>query len=107
MTQSSPVRIELLRIPEAFDADAQRLLGDVASLVQSSRRHVWGTDQLSNEAHDIFRDLKDPYERVNILSATVTTTRAGAAPVIEKRTVSASFAEIDGRWLVTGVEVLA
>ena len=48
MTQSSPVRIELLRIPEAFDADAQRLLGDVASLVQSSRRHVWGTDQLSN-----------------------------------------------------------
>ena len=27
MTQSSPVRIELLRIPEAFDADAQRLLG--------------------------------------------------------------------------------
>ena len=42
-----------------------------------------------------------------LMTATVTTTRAGAAPVIEKRTVSASFAEIDGRWFVTGVEVLA
>ncbi len=42
-----------------------------------------------------------------LMTATVTTTRADAAPVIEKRTVSASFAEIDGRWLVTGVEVLA
>lgn len=42
-----------------------------------------------------------------LMTATVTTTRADAAPVIEKRTVSASFTEIDGRWLVTGVEVLA
>ena len=81
MTQSSPVRIELLRIPEAFDADAQRLLGDVASLVQSSRRHVWGTDQLSNEAHDIFRDLKDPYERVNILCAFLEDRLVGRAEV--------------------------
>ncbi|GEM_PF-5352873 len=42
-----------------------------------------------------------------LMTATVTTTRTDAAPVTEKRTVSASFAEIDGRWLVTGVEVLA
>lgn len=42
-----------------------------------------------------------------LMTATVTTTRADAAPVTEKRTVSASFVEIDGRWLVTGVEVLA
>ena len=42
-----------------------------------------------------------------LMTAMVTTTRADAAPVTEKRTVSASFVEIDGRWLVTGVEVLA
>ena len=42
-----------------------------------------------------------------LMTATVTTTRADAAPVTEKRTVSASFTEIDGRWIVTGVEVLA
>lgn len=81
MTQSSPVRIELLRIPDEFDADAQRLLGDVADLVKSSRRHVWGTDQLSNEADDIFRDLKDPYERVNILCAFVDDRLVGRAEV--------------------------
>ncbi len=42
-----------------------------------------------------------------LMTATVTTTRSHVAPVTEKRTVSASFVEIDGRWLVTGVEVLA
>ncbi|RKQ36958.1 GNAT family N-acetyltransferase [Kocuria tytonis] len=81
MTQSSPVRIELLRIPDSFDEDAQRLLGDVAELVKSSRRHVWGTGQLSNEAHDIFRDLNDPYERIKILCAFVAGRLVGRAEV--------------------------
>lgn len=81
VTQTSPVRIELLRIPDAFDHEAQRVLGDVAALVQASRRHVWGTGQLSNEAHDIFRDLKDPYERVNILCAFVEDRLVGRAEV--------------------------
>ncbi|MDO4918663.1 GNAT family N-acetyltransferase [Kocuria sp.] len=81
MTQSSPVRIQLLRIPEAFDEHAQRVLGGVADVVKASRRHVWGTDQLSNEADDIFRDLKDPYERVNILCASVDGRVVGRAEV--------------------------
>ena len=41
------------------------------------------------------------------MTATVTTTRADAAPLIEQRTVSASFTDAGGRWLLTHVEVLA
>ena len=81
MTQSSQVRIELLRIPESFDPQAQELLGEVAAIVRSARRHVWGTGQLTNEADDIFRDLKDPYERVNILCAFVGDRLVGRAEV--------------------------
>ncbi|KHE75453.1 acetyltransferase [Kocuria marina] len=81
MTEPSPVRIELLRIPDTFDDEAQRVLGRVAALVQSSRRHVWGTGQLSNGAHDIFRDLHDPYERVNILCAYLDDRLVGRAEV--------------------------
>lgn len=42
-----------------------------------------------------------------LMTATVTTTRADAAPLIEQRTVSASFTDAGGRWLLTHVEVLA
>ncbi|GEC98029.1 GNAT family N-acetyltransferase [Kocuria varians] len=81
MTQPSPIRIELLRIPEDFDDDARRSLGEVADLVQSCREYVWGTGLLSNDAHDIFRDLKDPYERVNILCASQDERLVGRAEV--------------------------
>ena len=81
VTEPSPVRIELLCIPDTFDDEAQRVLGRVAALVQSSRRHVWGTGQLSNGAHDIFRDLHDPYERVNILCAYLDDRLVGRAEV--------------------------
>ena len=70
-----------MRIPDEFDQAAQDQLGQVAALVQLSRRYVWGTTELSNDAHDIFRDLKDPYERVNILCAHMDGRLVGRAEV--------------------------
>jgi len=76
-----PLRIEQMRIPDAFDADAQRLLGEVAALVRRSREHVWGISDLTADAHEIYRDLKDPYERVVILLAWSEQGLAGRAEV--------------------------
>ena len=81
MSQTSALTIELMRIPDEFDQAAQDQLGQVAALVQLSRRYVWGTTELSNDAHDIFRDLKDPYERVNILCAHMDGRLVGRAEV--------------------------
>jgi GNAT superfamily N-acetyltransferase len=75
------VRIEQLRIPDAFDDDAQRLLGRVADLVRRSREHVWGISDLTGDAQEIYRDLKDPYERVVILLAWSGERLAGRAEV--------------------------
>lgn len=119
MTHPSPVRIELLRIPDAFDDDARHTLGGLASLVQSCREHVWGTSQLSNDAQDIFRDLKDPYERVNILCAYLGDRLVGRAevrmPLLEDTDMAQIVVHVDpeetsegiGRGLLGAAEQLA
>lgn len=66
---SHPVTIRQVRIPENFDDDAAALLGEIADLVRRSRESVWGTADLANDAADIFRDLRDPWERVVLLEA--------------------------------------
>ncbi|WHF22396.1 hypothetical protein QJS66_20180 [Kocuria rhizophila] len=66
VTQSSPVRLELLRVPRRRRG-RPAAAGDVASLVPSSDA-TWAPDQLTTR-HDIFRSLKDPYERVDVLCA--------------------------------------
>ncbi|HST71018.1 GNAT family N-acetyltransferase [Kocuria sp.] len=81
MTEHLPVRIEQMRIPDEFDDDAQRLLGRVADLVRRSRQHVWGISDLTGDAQELYRDLKDPFERVVILLAWTDGRLAGRAEV--------------------------
>jgi GNAT superfamily N-acetyltransferase len=69
VSEHPPVRIEQMRIPDDFDDDARTLLGQVAELVRRSRQHVWGISDLTGDAHELYRDLKDPFERVVILLA--------------------------------------
>lgn len=119
MSQTSALTIELMRIPAEFDAFAQQQLGAVAELVQASREHVWGTRQLSNEAQDIFRDLTDPYERVNILCAYLEDRLVGRAevrmPLIEDTDTAQIVVDVDpqavsegiGRALLSAAEQLA
>lgn len=119
MSQTSALEIELMRIPDEFDRAAQEQLGAIAALVQASRQYVWGTTELSNEAHDIFRDLKDPYERVNILCARLDERLVGRAevrmPLIADTDVAQIVVDVDpnelsegiGRSLLTAAEQLA
>ena len=119
VSQTSALAIELMRIPEGFDQAAQEQLGQVAALVQSSRQYVWGTSELSNDAHDIFRDLKDPYERVNILCAYMDGRLVGRAevrmPLIADTDVAQIVVDVDpdelsegiGRSLLSAAEQLA
>ena len=119
MSQTSALEIELMRIPDEFDRAAQEHLGAVAALVQASRNYVWGTTELSNEAHDIFRDLKDPYERVNILCAYLEERLVGRAevrmPLLADTDVAQIVVDVDpnelsegiGRSLLTAAEQLA
>lgn len=119
MSQSAALAIKLMRIPDEFDQEAQDQLGQVAALVQSSRRYVWGTSELSNEASDIFRDLKDPYERVNILCAYLEDRLVGRAevrmPLISDTDVAQIVVDVDpdelsegiGRSLLSAAEQLA
>lgn len=69
MSIPQPVTIRQVRIPEAFDHDAERVLGEITDLVRRSRESVWGTSDLANDARDIFDDLHDPWERVVLLVA--------------------------------------
>lgn len=119
MSQTSALAIELMRIPDGFDQAAQEQLGQVAALVQSSRQYVWGTAELSNDAHDIFRDLKDPYERVNILCAYMDGRLVGRAevrmPLISETDIAQIVVDVDpdelsegiGRSLLSAAEQLA
>lgn len=119
MSQTSALVVELMRIPDEFDQAAQERLGAVAALVQASRRYVWGTSELSNEAHDIFRDLKDPYERVNILCAYLQGRLVGRAevrmPLIAETGMAQIVVDVDpeelsegiGRSLLSAAEQLA
>lgn len=69
MFPSESVTIQQVRIPETFDDDAARVLGEIADLVRRSRESVWGTSDLANDAEGIFQDLHDPWERVVLLEA--------------------------------------
>lgn len=69
MSEHPPLRIEQMRIPDEFDGAAQQQLGQVAELVRRSRQHVWGISDLTGDAQELYRDLKDPFERVVILLA--------------------------------------
>lgn len=81
MSEHPPVRIEQLRIPDAFDDAARHLLGRVAALVRRSRQHVWGISELTGDAEQLYRDLTDPFERVVILLAWSGQRLAGRAEV--------------------------
>lgn len=81
MTEHPPVRIEQMRIPDEFDGAARHLLGQVADLVRRSRQHVWGISDLTGDAQELYRDLKDPFERVAILLAWTDDRLAGRAEV--------------------------
>ena len=119
VSQTSALAIELMRIPDEFDQAAQEQLGQVAALVRSSRQYVWGTTELCNDAHDIFRDLKDPYERVNILCAFMDGRLVGRAevrmPLIADTDIAQIVVDVDpdelsegiGRTLLSAAEQLA
>ncbi|PLC12262.1 acetyltransferase [Kocuria flava] len=81
MSEHPSVHIKLMRIPDAFDDDARRRLGEVVELVRRSRQHVWGISELTAGPEELYRDLKDPFERVAILRAEVDGHLAGRAEV--------------------------
>lgn len=81
MTEHPPVRIEQMRIPDEFDEAARLLLGRVAGLVRRSRQHVWGITDLTGDAQELYRDLRDPFERVVVLLAWAGDRLAGRAEV--------------------------
>ncbi|GAC47223.1 hypothetical protein [Gordonia aichiensis] len=83
--------------------------GDFATsfAAQLERGPTDGVTAVEWRPNDVAVSGGDADNATVLMTATVTTLRAGAEPETEKRTVSASFVDSDGRWLVTGVEVLA